>query len=82
MKGLKKIIDFIPKRLIATTILMALILVLIVIFIGSLITEKSRIQTALNLSQRNREQLLRTENVTQSLVVVEARFKEYCTTFE
>lgn len=82
MKGLKKIIDFIPKRLIATTVLMALILVLIVVFIFSLITEKSRIQTALDLSQRNREQLLRTENVTQSLVVVEARFKEYCTTFE
>ena len=79
---MKKIIDFIPKRLIATTVLMALILVLIVVFIFSLITEKSRIQTALDLSQRNREQLLRTENVTQSLVVVEARFKEYCTTFE
>jgi Signal transduction histidine kinase len=82
MKGLKRITDLIPKRLIATTILMALTLVLIVVFIVSLITEKSRIQAALDLSQRNREQLLRTESVTQSLVVVEARFKEYCTTFE
>ncbi len=82
MKGLKRITDFIPKRLITTTILMASILVLIVVLIVSLITEKSRIQAALDLSQRNREQLLRTENVTQSLVVTEARFKEYCTTFE
>jgi signal transduction histidine kinase len=82
MKRIKKIVKLVPKRLIATTILMALILVLIVVFIISLISEKSRIQSALDLSQRNREQILRTENVTESLVVVEARFKEYCTTFE
>jgi len=82
MKGIKKIVKLVPKRLIATTILMALILVLIVVFIISLINEKSRIQSALDLSQRNREQILRTESVTESLVVVEARFKEYCTTFE
>lgn len=82
MKGLKKISELVPKRLIATTVLMALILVLIVVFIVGLMTEKSRIQAALDLSQRNREKLLRTESVTESLVVVEARFKEYCTTFE
>jgi signal transduction histidine kinase len=78
----KKIVGLIPKRLIATTIMMAFVLVLIVVFIVSLLTEKSRIQSALSLSQRNREQLLRTESVTGSLVVVEARFKEYTTTFE
>ena len=82
MNGIKKIVKRIPKRLIATTILMALILVLIVVFTISLINEKSRIQSALDLSQQNREQILRTESVTESLVVVEARFKEYCTTFE
>lgn len=72
----------ITRRLVATTIAMALVLVLIVVFIVVLISEKGRIQAALNLSQRNREQLLRTESVTQSLILVEARFKEYCTTFD
>ena len=72
----------IPTRLIATTILMALILVLIVVIIISLINEKGRIQSALNLSQQNREQILKTEGVTESLLLVEVRFKEYCTTFE
>lgn len=71
-----------PKRLITTTILMALILVLIIGVIISLINEKGRIQTALNLSQQNREQLLKTESVTESLLLVEARFKEYCATFK
>ncbi len=72
----------IPTRLIATTILMALILGLIVVIIINLIDEKSRIQSALNLSQQNREQILKTEGVTESLLLVEVRFKEYCTTFE
>jgi signal transduction histidine kinase len=72
----------IPTRLIATTILMSLILVLIVVIIFSLINEKGRIQSALNLSQKNREQILKTEGVTESLLLVEVRFKEYCTTFE
>jgi signal transduction histidine kinase len=72
----------IPTRLIATTILMSLILVLIVVIIFSLINEKGRIQSALNLSQQNREQILKTEGVTESLLLVEVRFKEYCTTFE
>jgi signal transduction histidine kinase len=71
-----------PKRLITTTILMALILVLIIGVIISLINEKGRIQAALNLSQQNREQLLKTESVTESLLLVEARFKEYCATFK
>jgi signal transduction histidine kinase len=71
-----------PTRLIATTILMSLILVLIVVIIFSLINEKGRIQSALNLSQKNREQILKTEGVTESLLLVEVRFKEYCTTFE
>jgi len=71
-----------PKRLITTTILMALILVLIIGMIISLINEKGRIQAALGLSQQNREQLLKTESVTESLLLVEARFKEYCATFE
>ncbi len=66
----------------ATTILMALTLVLIIGIIIGLINEKGRIQSALNLSQQNREQLLKTESVTESLLLVEARFKEYCTTFE
>ena len=71
-----------PNRLITTTILMSLILVLIIGIIISLIYERGRIQAALNLSQQNREQLLKTESVTESLLLVEARFKEYCTTFE
>lgn len=71
-----------PNRLIVTTILMSLILVLIIVIIISLINEKGRIQSALNLSQQNREQLLKTENVTESLLLVDARFKEYCATFE
>jgi signal transduction histidine kinase len=71
-----------PKRLITTTILMALMLVLIIGMIISLINEKGRIQAALNLSQQNREQLLKTESVTESLLLVEARFKEYCATFK
>lgn len=70
-----------PKRLIAITILMALILVLIIGMIISLINEKGRIQSALNLSQQNREQLLKTESVTESLLIMDARFKEYCVTF-
>jgi signal transduction histidine kinase len=61
---------------------MSLILVLIIGIIISLIYERGRIQAALNLSQQNREQLLKTESVTESLLLVEARFKEYCTTFE
>jgi len=72
----------IPTRLIATTILMSLILVLIVVIIISLINEKGSIQSALDLSQQNREQILKTESVTESLLLVEVRFKEYCTTFE
>ena len=71
-----------PTRLIATTVLMSLILVLIVVFIIGLINEKSRIQSVLDISQQNRYQILRTESVTESMVVVDARFKEYCTTFE
>ena len=61
---------------------MALMLVFIIGMIISLINEKGRIQAALNLSQQNREQLLKTESVTESLLLVEARFKEYCATFE
>ncbi len=61
---------------------MALMLVLIIGMIISLINEKGRIQAALSLSQQNREQLLKTESVTESLLLVEARFKEYCATFE
>jgi len=72
----------IPTRLIATTILMSLILVLIVVLIISLFNEKVRIQSALDLSQKNRDQILKTESVTESLLLVEIRFKEYCTTFE
>lgn len=71
-----------PKRLITTTILMAFILVVIIGVIISLINEKGRIQAALNLSQQNREQLLKTESVTESLLLMDARFKEYCATFK
>lgn len=71
-----------PTRLIATTILMSLILVLIVVMIIGLLGEKRQIQSALELSQKNRERLLITEGVTESLLLVEVRFKEYCTTFE
>ena len=52
------------------------------VIIISLINEKGRIQSALDLSQQNREQILKTEGVTESLLLVEVRFKEYCTTFE
>ncbi len=55
---------------------------MIIGIIISLIYEKGKIQSALDLSQQNREQLLRTESVTESLLLAEARFKEYCTTFE
>jgi signal transduction histidine kinase len=72
----------VPKRLIESVILMSLILVLIIGIIISLINEKARIQSALDLSQQNREQLLTTESVTESLLLVDARFKEYCITFE
>lgn len=72
----------VPKRLIESVILMSLILVLIIGIIISLINEKTRIQSALDLSQQNREQLLTTESVTESLLLVDARFKEYCITFE
>lgn len=82
MNGIIKIVKLIPKRLIATAILMALILVLIVFFIISQISEKRRIQSALDLSQLNREHILRTESVTESMVMVEAKFMEYCATFE
>lgn len=82
MSRIKELAQLIPKRLTTIAFLMAFILVLIVVSIFSLIVEKSRIQAALDLSQRNREQLLRTESVTQSLVLVEARFNEYCTTFD
>lgn len=71
-----------PKRLIITTILMTLILVVIIGMIIGLISEKKQIQYALNLSQQNRDQLLKTEGVTESLLLVEARFKEYCATFD
>jgi signal transduction histidine kinase len=56
--------------------------VLIIGIIISLINEKARIQSALDLSQQNREQLLTTESVTESLLLVDARFKEYCITFQ
>ncbi|HCY41723.1 MAG TPA: hypothetical protein DHV48_10265 [Prolixibacteraceae bacterium] len=71
-----------PTRLIATIILMSLILVLIIVMIVGLINEKGRIQSALELSQKNRERIMITEDVTESLLLVEVRFKEYCTTFE
>ncbi|WP_430973421.1 sensor histidine kinase [Sunxiuqinia rutila] len=71
-----------PKRLLTVTLLMALTLILIVGIIISLINEKAQIQLALNLSQQNREQLLKTESVTESLLLLEARFQEYCITFE
>ncbi len=72
----------IPKRLIGSTIIMSLIIVLIVVIIFSIINEKGKIKSALKLSQQNRAQLLKTESVTESLLLVEARFKEYCITFE
>ncbi|WP_299579429.1 HAMP domain-containing sensor histidine kinase [uncultured Sunxiuqinia sp.] len=71
-----------PKRLLTVTLLMVLTLILIVGVIISLINEKAQIQSALNLSQQNREQLLKTESVTESLLLLEARFQEYCITFE
>jgi signal transduction histidine kinase len=71
-----------PQRLIKTTILMVLVLFLIIGMIVEMIVEKGQIQSALNLSQQNRDQLLKSESVTESLLIVESRFKEYCTTFE
>lgn len=82
MKGMIKRFKHQPKRLLITTILMAFLLLVIVLFIVGLLTEKSRIQFALDLSQYNREQLFRTERVTESVLMAEARFREYCTTFE
>lgn len=72
----------ISKRLIATTIFMALILVLIIILIINVINEKNKIQSALILSQQNREQIQRTESIMESLFLVEISFNEYCTTYE
>lgn len=72
----------ISKRLITTAILMALILALVIVLLISLFNEKGRILSALNLSQQNREQLLKTESVSESLLLAEVRFKEYCLTFE
>lgn len=72
----------ISKKIIATTILVSLIFIVIISIIFSLINEKARIQSALNLSQHNREQLLKPEKVTESLLLVEARFKEYSLTFK
>lgn len=82
MNGVMKIFKSLPKKLIITTIVMAFILLIIVLFIAGLMTEKNRIESALDLSQQNREQLVRTEGVTQSIILVEARFREYCATFE
>lgn len=72
----------ISKRLIATTIFMSLILVLIIILIINVINEKNKIQSALILSQQNREQIQRTESIMESLFLVEISFNEYCTTYE
>lgn len=72
----------ISKRIINTTILMALILVLIISIVISIINEKSNIQSELQLSQQNRKQLQKSESVTLSLLLVESRFREYCLTFE
>ncbi len=69
------------KRLITTTVLMALILVLIIVVVIKLFSEKDKIQLALDLSQQNREQLLKSEKVTESLLLVDGLFKEYCATF-
>jgi len=83
MKRILELVKFeVPKRLIAPTVLMVLILVVIIGVIFSLINEKDRIQSALDLSQQNREHLLKTEGVTESMLLVDARFKEYCITFE
>lgn len=61
---------------------MSLILVLIIILIINVINEKNKIQSALILSQQNREQIQRTESIMESLFLVEISFNEYCTTYE
>lgn len=57
-------------------------LAVIVVLVISLINEKSRIQASLVLAQHSREQILKTESVTEALLLTEIRFKEYCTTFD
>lgn len=57
-------------------------LAVIVVLVISLINEKSRIQSSLVLAQHSREQILKTESVTEALLLTEIRFKEYCTTFD
>lgn len=72
----------IPNRLFTTTIFMFFTLAVIVVLVISLINEKSRIQSSLVLAQHSREQILKTESVTEALLLTEIRFKEYCTTFD
>lgn len=72
----------IPNRLFTTTIFMFFTLAVIVVLVISLINEKSRIQASLVLAQHSREQILKTESVTEALLLTEIRFKEYCTTFD
>lgn len=83
MERIQKIFNLkISKRLIFTAVLMSLVFLLIIGVIICLIYEKGKIQSALDLSQQNREQILKTEQVTESLLLVDTRFKEYCITFE
>lgn len=66
--------------LINMAILLALIIVTITIVTSLIITKKNEIKSAVELSQYSREQILKTDNILESLFSLESRFKEYCIT--
>ncbi len=69
------------KQLIVTAFAMAFVLVLVILAVVGLIYERNEIKQSLNLAKYNRDQLLKTENITESLFSVEMKFQEYCVTF-
>ena len=70
------------KQLIITAIIISFLLVFVVISIKNLAGEENKIYSALLVSQHNREQIFNTEKVTESMLLVELKYKEYCTTFK
>lgn len=68
--------------MIITAIIISLLLVFVIISIKNLAGEENKIYSALLVSQHNRDQIFKAEKVSESMLLVELKYKEYCTTFK
>lgn len=72
----------VTNRLILTSSIILIILVLNIASLFILISKKNIMEDALNISQQTRKQLLKAEKVNESLLQVENSFHEYYNSFD